>query len=229
MSLTQVIQGLNTLQQQERHDIEEYIKNFDGNEGFMYTEETDPERIRLKKDMEKLLDDGSHSGSSWGWMMRVIQSVLTGLVKKEEILKENQEQEEKARRIEEEYRLKTEIIVKPIFINKKTYYDIEYDNNDCEFVVNTLRKWFKNYHIDVDTINEDGSITPLINIYESEKKGIFKIEGINGEYRRFVNIIYCIREDNALYVDYEYDGSDMINISNEKQNSYLKFQILPTF
>ena len=38
MSLTQVIQGLNTLQQQERHDIEEYIKNFDGNEGFMYTE-----------------------------------------------------------------------------------------------------------------------------------------------------------------------------------------------
>ena len=158
-------------------------------------------------------------------MLRVIQSVLTGDVKKEEILKENQEQEEKVRRRDEEYSLKTEIIVKPIFVNKKTYDEIEYDN-ELEFVVDTLRKWFKNYHIDVDTINEDGTITPLINIYESEKKGIFKIEGINGEYRRFVNIIYCIREDNALYVDYEYDGSENINISNEKENSYLKFQIL---
>ena len=226
MSLTQVIQGLNVLQQQERHDIQEYIKSFDGNEGFMYTQETDPEKIRLKKEMEKLLDDGSHSGSSWGWMMRVMQSVLTGVVEKEEILKQIQEEEEKARKIEEKYRLETEIIVKPIFINKKTYNEIAYDNNEYEFVVSTLRKWFKNYHIDVDTINEDGSITPLINIYESEKKGIFKIEGINGEYRRFVNIIYCIREDNALYVDYEYDGSERIDISNEKENSYLKFQII---
>jgi len=228
MSLTQVIQGLDVLEQQERQDIQEYIRNFYGNGGFMYTIETDPGRIKLKEDMEKLLDDSSHSGASWGWMMRVIQSVLRGVTTKEEILKQIQEDQEEARRKEEADRLKTEIIVKPIFVNKKTYSEIEYDNNECEFVVNTLRKWFKHYHIDVDTINEDGSITPLINIYESEKKGIFKIEGINGEYRRFVNIIYSIREDNALYVDYEYDGSEKIDISNEKENSYLKFQILPT-
>ena len=45
--------------------------------------------------------------------------------------------------------------------------------------------------------------------------------------------MYSIREDNGTYVDYEYDGSNCtnrqsINISNEKENSYLKFQILPT-
>ena len=233
MSLTQVIQGLDVLEQQERHDIQEYIRNFDGNGGFMYTEETDPERIRLKEDMEKLLDDSSHSGSSWGWMMRVIQSVLTGHVKKEEILKQIQEDQEEARRKEEADRLKTEIIIKPIFVNKKTYAEIEYDNNEYDFVVSTLRKWFKYYHIDEEKTNEDGTTSHTLNIYESTTKGIFKIEGINGEYRRCVNIMYSIREDNALYIDYEYDGSnctnrESINISNEKENSYLKFQILPT-
>jgi hypothetical protein len=226
MSLTQVIQGLDVLEQQERHDIQEYIRNFDGNGGFMYTIETDPEKIKLKEDMEKLLDDSSHSGASWGWMMRVIQSVLSGVTSKEEILKQIKEDQEESRRKEEEDRLKTEIIIKPIFVNKKTYAEIEYDNNECEFVVNTLRKWFKHYHIDVDTINETCTTSNTLKIYESEKKGIFKIEGINGEYRRFVNIIYSIREDNALYVDYEYDGSEKINISNEKENSYLKFQIM---
>ena len=213
MSLTDVIQGLNVLE--KRQDIVEYIKSFDGNGGFMYSEETDSERIRLKKDMEKILDDGSHSGASWGWMMRVIQSVLTGVVKKEEILKQIQEEKEEGCRREKEYRLKTEIIVKPIFVNKKTYHEIGYEN-ESEFVIDTLRKWFKNYHIDVEKTN----------IYESTTKGIFKIEGINGEYRRYVNIIYSIREDNGLYIDYEYDGSEKINVSNEKENSYLKFQIL---
>lgn len=233
MSLTQVIQGLNVLQEQERLDIQEYIKNFDGNGGFMYTIETDPERIRLKEDMEKLLDDGSHSGASWGWMMRVIQSVLRGVTTKEEILKQIQEDQEEARRKEEEDRLKTEIIVKPSFVNKKTYAEIEYDNNDYDVVVSTLRKWFKYYNIDVEKTNEDGTTSYTLNIYESTTKGIFKIEGIHGEYRRCFNILYCIREDNGSYVDYEYDGSnctnrDRINISNEKENSYLKFQILST-
>ena len=233
MSLTQVIQGLNILQEQERQDIQEYIRNFDGNGGFMYTIETDPEKIRLKEDMEKLLDDGSHSGASWGWMMRVIQSVLRGVTTKEEILKQIQEDQEEARRKEEEDRLKTEIIVKPIFVNKKTYAEIEYDNNEYDFVVSTLRKWFKYYHIDEEKTNEDGTTSHTLNIYESETKGIFKIEGIHGEYRRCVNILYSIREDNSLYIDYEYDGSnctnrESINISNEKENSYLKFQILTT-
>ena len=86
MSLTQVLSGLDMLQ--ERKDIMNYIKEFNGCGGFMYSVETDPERIKLKDDMETLLDDGSHSGASWGWMMRVIQSVLNGNVTREEIIYE---------------------------------------------------------------------------------------------------------------------------------------------
>ena len=78
-----------------------------------------------------------------------------------------------------------------------------------------------------------GLIGVGIGIIISAVANMFKIEGINGEYRRCVNIMYSIREDNALYIDYEYDGSnctnrESINISNEKENSYLKFQILTT-
>jgi hypothetical protein len=113
MSLTQVLSGLDILQ--ERKDIMKYIKEFNGNGGFMYSIETDPERIKLKDDMEKLLDDGSHSGASWGWMMRVIQSVLNGNVTREEIIIEINKQEEEYRirqlkRIEELEKLEKEAV-----------------------------------------------------------------------------------------------------------------------
>ena len=113
MSLTQVLSGLDMLQ--ERKDIMNYIKEFNGCGGFMYSVETDPERIKLKDDMETLLDDGSHSGSSWGWMMRVIQSVLNGNVTREEIIIEINKQEEEYRirqlkRIEELEKLEKEAV-----------------------------------------------------------------------------------------------------------------------
>ena len=57
-------------------EISEYIKNFNGKDGFMYTIETDPQRKALKDDMERVLDDGNHSMASWGIMMRTIQAVL---------------------------------------------------------------------------------------------------------------------------------------------------------
>ena len=72
----QVLRSLDILQ--EYPAISEYIKEFNGTHGFMYTRETDPVKIALNVKMEELLDDGSHSGASWGYMMRYIQAVLQG-------------------------------------------------------------------------------------------------------------------------------------------------------
>ena len=75
----------------------------------MFTRETDPIKIQLSDDMEELLNDGSHSGSSWGWMMRVIQAVLNGNATKEEIIELDIKQKEEYRVIEEEYRIREEL------------------------------------------------------------------------------------------------------------------------
>lgn len=107
MSYAQVLSGLDILQ--EHKDISEYIKNFYGNGGFMFTRETDPIKIQLSDDMEDLLNDGSHSGSSWGWMMRVIQAVLNGNATKEEIIELDIKQKEEYRVIEEKYRIREEL------------------------------------------------------------------------------------------------------------------------
>jgi hypothetical protein len=87
MTLQQVISGLEILQ--EYPELTEYIKSFNGNAGFMFTVETEPDRIRLSKQMEKVLDsDGMHSGGSWGYMMRTIQRVLIGNITKEQVLEQ---------------------------------------------------------------------------------------------------------------------------------------------
>ena len=75
--------------------ITEYIKSFDGNGGFMYTTETEPDRIAIKKQMEDVLDDGHHSGSSWGGMMRDIQAVLNGVITVEQLREQDRINEEK--------------------------------------------------------------------------------------------------------------------------------------
>ena len=75
--------------------ITEYIKSFDGNGGFMYATETEPDRIAIKKQMEDVLDDGHHSGSSWGAMMRDIQSVLNGVITVEQLQEQDRINEEK--------------------------------------------------------------------------------------------------------------------------------------
>ena len=56
--------------------IEKYIKEFNGRDRFSYTIETDDYKINLQKKMNELLDDGSHSGASWGCMLRLIQGIL---------------------------------------------------------------------------------------------------------------------------------------------------------
>jgi hypothetical protein len=74
--------------------ITEYIKSFEGKGGFMYTTETDPDRIALKKQMEDILDDGNHSGSTWGCMMRDIQAVLNGVITVEQLQEEDRASQE---------------------------------------------------------------------------------------------------------------------------------------
>ena len=91
MTLRQVLSALDVLQ--EHPDLTKYIKHFYGNGGFMYTVETHPELLRLSKKLDKTLDDGSHSGASWGFMMRTVQGVLNGVITKEQILKQIEEED----------------------------------------------------------------------------------------------------------------------------------------
>ena len=59
----------------------------------MYTVETEPSRIALQKHMDKVLDDGSHSGASWGFMLCTIQGVYNGTILYEDILTEKEKED----------------------------------------------------------------------------------------------------------------------------------------
>ena len=67
----QVLSALNVLQ--THPDLREYIKNFYGIHGFMYTIETEPELLRLNKKLDEVLDDGWHRGSYDAWYSRRIK------------------------------------------------------------------------------------------------------------------------------------------------------------
>jgi len=109
MNLQQVISGLEILE--EYPELTEYIKSFNGNDGFMYTIETEPDRILLNKQMEKVLDsDGMHSGGSWGYMMRTIQRVLIGNITKEQVLEQAEIEKRNIEEWREEMRKKDEEI-----------------------------------------------------------------------------------------------------------------------
>lgn len=94
MTYNDVYKALETLR--EYPAITDYIKSFTGGiGGFMYTKETDLDRIAIKKQMEDVLDDGHHSGSSWGAMMRDIQAVLNGVITVEQLQEQDRINEEK--------------------------------------------------------------------------------------------------------------------------------------
>lgn len=91
--MSSIIKALDMLV--EYPDLQEYIKGFDGHGGFMFTRETEPHRIDCAVRLEALLDaNGMHSGGSWGCLMRSLQAVLTGVVKREQILATAAEEEE---------------------------------------------------------------------------------------------------------------------------------------
>ena len=90
MSFQQVKRCLDILK--EYPAIENYIKEFNGRDGFMYTIETDSNKIELQQKMNKLLDDGSHTGASWGCMLRLIQGILNGTLLYEVFLEKLEEE-----------------------------------------------------------------------------------------------------------------------------------------
>lgn len=67
-------------------DVVEYIKTFNGDPGFMHVKETKPQRIMLQNKMSVVLDENRHSGSSWGWALRIIQDVVNGVKTRQSIL-----------------------------------------------------------------------------------------------------------------------------------------------
>jgi hypothetical protein len=84
-----VLEALNTLK--EYPELENYIRTFNGKDGFMFTEETHPQRIEWRQRILVLLDDGWHSGASFAFMMRIIQGVLCGTITREELFTEEEE------------------------------------------------------------------------------------------------------------------------------------------
>ena len=93
MSLQQVIVCLDKLV--EYPAIADYIKNFNEHYGFIYTIESDPDKLQLQQQMHDLLNDGSHSGASWGYMLRLVQAVLNGVTTRENILDKIREYDER--------------------------------------------------------------------------------------------------------------------------------------
>lgn len=86
MSYSSVLNAIDVLV--EYPDLQEYIKEFNGYGGFMFTRETDPHRIDCAVRLEALLDSKSmHSGGSWGCLMRSLQAVYNGSLTREELEK----------------------------------------------------------------------------------------------------------------------------------------------
>ena len=100
MSFSEIVQALALLN--DYPEISEYIKTYNNSGGFMFGRETDPIRIELHNRMESLLDDGHHSGSSWGWTLRNIQAVLNGTFSREQLMEayENEKKENELYRIQ---------------------------------------------------------------------------------------------------------------------------------
>ena len=78
----------------EYPDLMEYIKTFNSPDGFMYTTETDIKRKECANRLDELLNtDGKHTGSSWGTMLRGVQSVLNGVKSREYMIYKNNEEQ----------------------------------------------------------------------------------------------------------------------------------------
>jgi len=110
MSHKQVLAVLDKLSFNQQ-DVAEYIKSFNGDPGFLYADEVDPQRMVLKAKMNAL-DEGSHTGASWGWMMRKVQDVLSGVKSYEEIvIIKNRHEEQYMQWLAEDQRRQEEIKV----------------------------------------------------------------------------------------------------------------------
>ena len=99
MTYSQVLNALDCLAAYP--ELQEYIRSFDGDGGFMFTVETQPQRKAYQKQLSNLLDSNEmHSGSSWAWMLRGVQAILRGALTREWLLGKIDEQNKRM----EEYR-----------------------------------------------------------------------------------------------------------------------------
>ena len=91
MSYNCILNALDTLV--EYPDLAAYIKDFNGQYGFMYTE---AQGCAVGNRLEELLDPhGCHSGGSWGCLLRGVQAVLNGTVTRETIIAQIAEEDRK--------------------------------------------------------------------------------------------------------------------------------------
>ena len=102
MSYSQVLNALDTLAAYPQ--LAEYIKSFNGNGGFMFTVETQPQRKAYQKQLSDLLDsNGMHSGSSWACLLRGVQAILMGVLTREWLLGKIAEQNIRLAEYQREY------------------------------------------------------------------------------------------------------------------------------
>ena len=88
MSNSQAIDAIYLLRRGEHQDVMNYIKNFNGNNGFMFNNDKNYADVRQKT--EDLLDSNhGHSGGSWGCMLRTIQAVLNNKITLEQLIEED--------------------------------------------------------------------------------------------------------------------------------------------
>ena len=105
MSYAAIIDALDVLV--EYPDLQTYIKEFNAPRGFMFTFETDPQRIAYEIQLEQLLDaNGMHSGGSWGCLMRSLQAVYTGAVTRAEVEKQVAAEKRRIHEYEVAYQLR---------------------------------------------------------------------------------------------------------------------------
>ena len=85
MTYSQVLNALDRLTAYP--ELQEYIKSFNGDGGFMFTVETHPQRKAYQTQLDQVLNsNGMHSGSSWAFMLRGVQAVLMGAFTREWLL-----------------------------------------------------------------------------------------------------------------------------------------------
>ena len=105
MSYASIVNALDVLV--EYPDLQEYIKNFDAPRGFMFTTETDPQRLAYADRLDKLLDaNGTHSGGSWGCLMRGLQAVFIGAVTRADVEKKVAAEKRRIQEWEAAYQLR---------------------------------------------------------------------------------------------------------------------------
>ena len=85
------VDALRVLREGEHEDIMNYIKNPKSN---IFGVETDPDLLAIQNKMDKLLDDGRHSGGSWCFTLSIVKAILRGTYSEEELLEAKRKEDE---------------------------------------------------------------------------------------------------------------------------------------